>query len=1416
MSAPERPPAAIPLAVRHVLALQASAGNQAVVRALARQTAAFNPESIVHDLRRAIDQAEVQLATMKRNVDVAQVIRVLDELTPDQIGTVERVYEKQEGTTLEKDLFGRGQSGFDANLKPDQKARIKTLLKGTGGAPQVRLEAVAIEVHELLGGSVDENKRERVVALYRRPVAEIKAFEAHYAQRYGHDISLELVLKLPGMHLSRVMALRAGNAAMSDAYAIEDKRRELDALESKKEAADLTISEMMGYEAKRRRLIDGITSIADANRKDGKLKQILSTPGAKGKTLGDDVAGSLKGTEAAGIVAAATPVEIAARRLVEMEARDTTNSAKIRTLIEALRGQGVKASEFIAAYDRLTPAGGRTWAKIVASADPENEEMLNALTAGGGLLSPVDELRHAIRKKDAARVNAVLRGQGTREGIKLLEDAYNEKFEPDLRQALFGITGAELAMSSSPFAPAAIRGRDAALADEYLNAPSQNELGKVEEVDWIANSAAREANATVANSGMVGTLRDIGATPETKALMEESAKRIAELREEWKSPANAARRDEILAEMKRVRATLTGDTAAYEGENEALRTQIRSAVSLAVQVGLALALPGVGSGLPGLVATTALNIGATVASNAVIWDEKYSLKMFYDDVVGGAFGALGGKLGEDAAKLVGKQVFGDAAKALSHTMAEAGQSSAVVKRFANAALVETGNIAGSTALTSAATGQDGFTAEGLLQNVLMNRLGGLRHGAAGDAMPAVREPHAPPVAGGHEPARPVAEPHAPPVAGGHEPARPVAEPHTAPGESAPGPAPAGSGGQGPTRRGTPGERPDAHAMWRSMERLASQWPGLPLDGRAAGVEYVANELLDKRGVSKVKVVVGDPGPGNDAAFDYQTWTIVVRAEALQGTRRLPNEPDHLSPSDVSILGELVRHEVDHVLQWWDVARVNASRRVDASVVTASMKIPEHVAEHAARAVERTGMSPQEQAAARALEDVLYSPSTPRDANITDRKNARQRLEQLKTEIAAAGPSVDPATLQERKQLEQVVASADAKVAGSLEERLAYDQGGVVRTESGLEQLKLEHQLAEDALKIAEADMVEIEREQLEHLAAHGKPDPALAADHANGSELVRRLRLEAADAAQKYLDAREAIPHGAPPAADGSSSPPGDGAPPGSAAGREPERPGSGGGRKDTDASRPPAGEDRAEPTAPKRETLVDKKEGEMFHESEASLRESVRPALEAAVENARLLRPADKDAVDLDSLLGELARIDRDLADQARLYFDALENPRWLENQIAWLWDQARLNRRTVAQELQAQLGHEFDVNEFNNIDLDTQAGDQAFREALLDPRPLIDLTFAHDDHGAHIHAFHEFLGDRLMGNGEGRRFRQELARVKASSDATSKPLYARLWNKLFDSLEESGGLHNPETLGSILEKNLDLPRWDATPPES
>ena len=90
-----------------VLALQGAAGNRAVGRALARQVAPssaddpdFNPDSIVNDLRRAIDQSDTEidgwetegsgmLARQKpilvRSIHAEAVVEALDGRTPKQI-----------------------------------------------------------------------------------------------------------------------------------------------------------------------------------------------------------------------------------------------------------------------------------------------------------------------------------------------------------------------------------------------------------------------------------------------------------------------------------------------------------------------------------------------------------------------------------------------------------------------------------------------------------------------------------------------------------------------------------------------------------------------------------------------------------------------------------------------------------------------------------------------------------------------------------------------------------------------------------------------------------------------------------------------------------------------------------------------------------------------------------------------------------------------------------------------------------------------------------------------------------------------------------------------------------------------------------------------------------------------------------
>src|SRR4051812_20176309 len=267
---PDRTPSPLPRADA-VLSLQRTAGNAATVRALARVHASeFNPHSIADDLQRAIDQSDVAdgwtmdgdgFHATTRKVDAAKVIAVLDGLTLGQVKQVESVYKDNEGTTLDNDLFEGGRSKHPSNLKPDARARIRALLRGTDAGegkakPEARLEADAAELHELLGGDLGEAQRERVMALWRRPVAEIAAMDAISVRLFSVHPSFVLPIRLRGLELQRVLALRAGDAAKADALALEDKRRALKELNAHKQSGDMSMFELVGYEGERRKLVD--------------------------------------------------------------------------------------------------------------------------------------------------------------------------------------------------------------------------------------------------------------------------------------------------------------------------------------------------------------------------------------------------------------------------------------------------------------------------------------------------------------------------------------------------------------------------------------------------------------------------------------------------------------------------------------------------------------------------------------------------------------------------------------------------------------------------------------------------------------------------------------------------------------------------------------------------------------------------------------------------------------------------------------------------------------------------------------------------------------------------------------------------------------------------------------------------------
>jgi hypothetical protein len=218
------------------------------------------------------------------------------------------------------------------------------------------------------------------------------------------------------------------------------------------------------------------------------------------------------------------------------------------------------------------------------------------------------------------------------------------------------------------------------------------------------------------------------------------------------------------------------------------------------------------------------------------------------------------------------------------------------------------------------------------------------------------------------------------------------------------------------------------------------------------------------------------------------------------------------------------------------------------------------------------------------------------------------------------------------------------------------------------------------------------------------------------------------------------------------------------------------------------------------------------LHASMAELKRRIAEALNqarAAMDDARS-RGA---TTEIDALVAEVRQRDPALADDVRRYYDAIEDPAFLLKQMTSLWEQARDHGHTVAEELEHILGG--DNHEFRNTPgLTPEQAYEELRKVVQDPRTLIDLSNAHDYHGSHTHAFHQFLGDQLFGPGEGLTFRQRLAGLEGTSqtvragspDQFEKPFWARLWDEMFDSFDN---LHGPEVLGAILQHHLDFPRW-------
>src|SRR5581483_1471740 len=202
----------------------------------------------------------------------------------------------------------------------------------------------------------------RIMALHRRPEHEIDRLDDAYLNHYGQVLSVALGEKLKGLQRTRMAELRSGNIALADACAIEDKRRQIEELESKRSDRD-DIYAQVGNRAlddKRKELTAGIEAILDRNRLEAmadpanagkttaqavqeRLGHILATRGPDaGLTLGDELAKTLGPSKGGGATAAmlnGSVVDVAAQQLLELEATHQTSTERLAGILRGLRSQ---------------------------------------------------------------------------------------------------------------------------------------------------------------------------------------------------------------------------------------------------------------------------------------------------------------------------------------------------------------------------------------------------------------------------------------------------------------------------------------------------------------------------------------------------------------------------------------------------------------------------------------------------------------------------------------------------------------------------------------------------------------------------------------------------------------------------------------------------------------------------------------------------------------------------------------------------------------------------------------------------------------------------------------------------------------------------------------------------------------------
>jgi hypothetical protein len=557
---------------------------------------AFNPMDIRNKLLNAIDQADTYMAggtviapIMQRKVKFSAVVRLLTNLSAREAQRVGLEYSKHEGRTLEWDLFGEGESGYQSNLKEGERAQIRALLAGTRSddaaptderqAATVNLaDAQAAEVHRLLHGDLGSADVERVMTILRQGVGADAALAAAYQRLAGIALAGDIVRMGPG-NMVRALWLLGGNTVAADAAKVTALKSQIAGID--KQIADLEETSLgrvaglfsggvnvQGYQIAelrkgRKKLVEEIEQrgeqvAAEAHVRGEDAQARVGAVLGDTKALGEKV----QGVDAAVLAAIAKddPGAKAAAQLRKLAESGDLNAAKLAAALRGLRAEAEQrarrmlppgdpglaakaqalADEYFAklrtAYNDLVPAGGEHFDEIVNETGGEDEENLNKrLWVEAGKLDDVEELVRALRgdRKDTETVERVLRNKNATE-IAVLKVKYTVTTGGrSLDLDLFGVSATKAGeddISALSTVSAEYRGKAAGTTrlnlEDFLQRPDKE--GGPAEVKYILARAEREYEYTIEHGGITGSLNDAWGN-EPRALLDETIVQVRNL-----------------------------------------------------------------------------------------------------------------------------------------------------------------------------------------------------------------------------------------------------------------------------------------------------------------------------------------------------------------------------------------------------------------------------------------------------------------------------------------------------------------------------------------------------------------------------------------------------------------------------------------------------------------------------------------------------------------------------------------------------------------------------------------------------------------------------------------------------------------------------------------------------------------------